>query len=66
MVLDFLMAEMNGLDAGRALRRVLPTVPLILYASFDDSLSEQAKLIGITEIGSKLLLKKPRALFEGG
>jgi len=69
IVLDLLMPEMNGLDTARALKRVLPTVPLILYSAFDDSLSEQAKRIGISEIVSKsdppsLLVKKARALVD--
>jgi CheY-like chemotaxis protein len=67
IVLDLLMPEMNGLDAAHALRTVLPTVPLILYSAFDESLFEQAKLVGISEIVSKsdppsLLLEKARAL----
>lgn len=67
VVLDLLMPVMNGLDAARELKRVLPTVPLIMYSALDDSLSEQAKLIGISEIVSKsdrpsLLLEKARAL----
>jgi DNA-binding NarL/FixJ family response regulator len=67
IVLDFLMPDMNGLDAAYALRRVLPTVPLIFYSAFEDSLSEHTKLIGISEIVSKfdpasLLLEKARSL----
>lgn len=69
IVLDLLMPEMNGLDTARALKRVLPAVPLILYSAFDESLSEQAKRIGISEIVSKsdppsLLVKKARALVD--
>jgi DNA-binding NarL/FixJ family response regulator len=67
IVLDFLMPDMNGLDAAYALRRVLPAVPLIFYSAFDNSLSEHAKLIGNSEIVSKfdpasLLLEKARSL----
>jgi len=68
VVLDLSMPVMNGLDAARVLKRVLPTVPLIMYSAFEGSLSEkQAKLIGISEIVSKsdqtsLLLKKAREL----
>jgi DNA-binding NarL/FixJ family response regulator len=63
ILLDFLMPDMNGLDAAYALRRALPTVPVIFYSAFDDSLSEHAKLIGISEVVSKFdppstLLKK--------
>ena len=62
------MPVMNGLDAARMLKRILPTVPLIIYSDFGDSLSEaQARLIGISELVSKcdkpsLLLEKARAL----
>jgi chemotaxis response regulator CheB len=67
VVLDLLMPVMNGLDAARELKRALPTVPLIMYSALEESLSEQAKLIGISEIVSKcdhpsLLLEKARAL----
>jgi two-component system, chemotaxis family, chemotaxis protein CheY len=68
IVLDLSMPVMNGLDAARVLKRVLPAVPLMMYSAFGDSLSEnQAKMIGISEIVSKygpvsLLLEKARAL----
>ena len=69
VVLDLLMPGMNGLDTARELKRVLPTVPVILYSALEESLSEQAKLIGISEIVSKtdhpsLLLEKARALLR--
>lgn len=54
IVLDLSMPVMNGLDAARVLKRMLPAVPLIMYSAFGDSLSEkQAKLIRISEIVSK-------------
>jgi len=68
IVLDLSMPVMNGLDAARALKRVLPTVLIIMYCAFEHSLSEkEAKLIGISEIVSKfdppsLLLEKAHAL----
>jgi two-component system, chemotaxis family, chemotaxis protein CheY len=68
IVLDLSMPVMNGLDAARVLKRVLPTVPLVMYSAFGDNLSEnQTKMIGISEIVSKfgpvsLLLEKARAL----
>lgn len=68
IVLDLSMPVMNGLDAARLLKRVLPTVLVIMYSAFEDSLSEkQAKLIGISEVVSKFdppsrLLEKARAL----
>lgn len=67
VVLDLLMPVMNGLDTARELKRVLPTVRLIMYSALEDSLSEQAKLTGISAIVSKsdqpsLLLEKARSL----
>ena len=68
VVLDLSMPVMNGLDVARALKRVLPTVLIIMYCAFEHSLSEkEAKLIGISEIVSKfdppsLLLEKAHAL----
>lgn len=67
VVLDLVMPVMNGFDAALALKHVLPTVPLIMYSALDDSLAEQAKLMGISEIVSKsdqpsLLLQKARSL----
>lgn len=48
IVLDLSMPVMNGLDAARTLKRLLPTVPLILYSAFADrTLEQQARLIGI-------------------
>ena len=68
IVLDLSMPVMNGLDAARVLKRMLPTVLIIMYSALEDSLSEkQAKLIGISEVVSKfdppsLLLEKAQAL----
>ena len=68
VVLDLSMPVMNGLDVARALKRVLPTVLIIMYSAFEHSLSEkEAKLIGTSEIVSKfdppsLLLEKAHAL----
>lgn len=68
IVLDLSMPVMNALDAARVLKRVLPTVLIIMYSALEDSLSEkQAKLIGVSEVVSKfdrpsLLLEKAHAL----
>ena len=40
IVLDLSMPMMNGLDAARVLRRLMPTVPLILYSEFGDKVAE--------------------------
>lgn len=68
IVLDLSMPVMNGLDAARVLKRIMPTVPLITYSVFGDRFVEQqARLIGISEVVSKsdplsVLLAKARNL----
>ena len=67
IVLDLSKPVMNGLDVARVLKRVLPTVLIIMYSAFEDSLSEEAKLVGISEVVSKFappsrLLEKAHAL----
>src|ERR1700681_3106705 len=48
IVLDLSMPVMNGFDAARVLKRLMPTVPLIMYSAFVDNVAEhQARLIGI-------------------
>ena len=54
IVLDLLMPVMNGLDAARAIKRLMPSVPLIMYSAFEDRFSEQsARLAGISVLVSK-------------
>ena len=54
IVLDLSMPVMNGLDAARVLKRIMPTVPLIMYSVFEDRFVEQqARLIGISDVVSK-------------
>jgi len=68
IVLDLSMPVMNGLDAARELKRLMPTVPLIMYSAFGDTFMEQqARLIGISELVSKsqpaaILVSKARSL----
>jgi len=68
IVLDLSMPVMNGLDAARELKRLMPTVPLIMYSAFGDTFMEQqARLIGISELVSKsqpaaILVSKARNL----
>ena len=68
IVLDLSMPVMNGLDAARELKRLMPTVPLIMYSAFGDTFMEQqARLIGISELVSKsqpavILVRKARSL----
>lgn len=68
IVLDLSMPVMNGLDAARVLRRLMPEVPLIMYSVFGDRfVQHQAELIGINEVVSKsehasVLVAKARRL----
>ena len=68
IVLDLSMPVMNGFDAARVLKRLMPTVPLIMYSAFGDKVAEhQARLIGISEVVSKsahasVLINKARSL----
>jgi two-component system chemotaxis response regulator CheY len=68
IVLDLSMPLMNGLDAARELKRLMPTVPLIMYSLFGDGFVEQqARLVGISELVSKsqpvaILVSKARSL----
>jgi two-component system chemotaxis response regulator CheY len=68
IVLDLSMPVMNGLDAARELKRLIPTVPLIMYSAFGDGFVEQqARLVGISELVSKsqpaaILVSKARSL----
>ena len=54
VVLDLAMPIMNGLDAARRLRRLMPSVPLIMDCGIGDKLVEQqARFIGIAALISK-------------
>ena len=70
IVLDLSMPVMNGLDAARVLKRLMPGVPLIMYSAFGDKFAEhQAQLIGISEVVSKsepasVLIHKARSLLH--
>jgi DNA-binding NarL/FixJ family response regulator len=70
IVLDFSMPVMNGFDAARVLKRLMPAVPLIMYSAFGDRLvKHQAQLIGIADVVSKsepasVLVRKARNLIE--
>jgi DNA-binding NarL/FixJ family response regulator len=67
IVLDLSMPVMNGLEAARQLKRLMPDVPLIMYSLLGDIVEEQARLAGISELISKsqpaaILIKKARSL----
>ncbi len=68
IVLDLSMPVMNGLEAARILKQLMPSVPLIMYSAFEDRFSAQkARLSGIAELVSKsdhvtVLIDKVRGL----
>jgi two-component system chemotaxis response regulator CheB len=54
VILDLLMPVMNGIDAARVLRLIMPRLPLIMGMTAEDQLVEkEARLIGVTEIVPK-------------
>lgn len=54
MVLDLSMPVMNGLDAARALKRMMPEVPIVLFSAYADSFTEkEARSAGVSVLVSK-------------
>jgi DNA-binding NarL/FixJ family response regulator len=68
IVLDLSMPVMNGLDAARALKGLMPTVPLIMFSEYGEAFSEStARSAGISAMVSKfahvsVLVEKVRLL----
>ena len=68
IVMDFSMPVMNGLDAARTLKTLMPTVPVIMFSEYSDVFSEEeARSTGISALVSKsehvsVLIGKARAL----
>jgi DNA-binding NarL/FixJ family response regulator len=45
---------MNGFEAARALRDLMPSVPISMFTLYDDEfMREKARLVGVTEVVSK-------------
>jgi DNA-binding NarL/FixJ family response regulator len=54
IVLDLAMPVMNGLEAARALKRLLPRVPVLMFTNFDAAhLKREALTAGIRAVVSK-------------
>jgi len=54
VLLDFSMPVMNGLEAARELKRLLPTVPLLMYTNYGTNyLEKEALSAGVTAVVSK-------------
>jgi DNA-binding NarL/FixJ family response regulator len=70
ILLDLSMPVMNGLDATRDLKRVMPEVPIIMYSAYSDSSTEkEARSAGASALVSKfdhtsVLLGKARSALE--
>jgi DNA-binding NarL/FixJ family response regulator len=70
IVIDLSMPVMNGLDAARVLKRVMPTVPIIMFTEYSDAFSlEEAHSVGVSALVSKsehmsVLAGKARSLFN--
>ena len=68
IVMDLSMPVMNGIEAARALRKLMPTVPLIVFSEYSDVFSEnEARSAGVSALVSKsehvsVLIAKARAL----
>jgi len=54
IVLDVSMLLMNGLEAARAIKGLLPAIPIILYSAFCNGFAkEEARTLGISELVPK-------------
>lgn len=55
IVLDLAMPVMNGLDAARVIKRILPRVPVVMFSAYSDTFTEtEARSAGISALVSKL------------
>src|SRR5436853_6182957 len=67
IVMDLSMPVMNGIEAARVLKRMLPRMPLIIFSEYSDVFSErEAQLAGVSALVEKskhsILVGKARAL----
>jgi CheY-like chemotaxis protein len=54
IILDLCMPVMNGIEAARALRARMPTVPIIMVTSYTDAfVKEELRFTGVAEVVSK-------------
>jgi DNA-binding NarL/FixJ family response regulator len=70
IVMDLSMPVMNGIEAARILKRLMPRVPLIIFSEYSDVFSEkEARSAGVSALVSKsehisVLMAKARALLH--
>ena len=68
ILLDLSMPVMNGLDATRVLKRLMPEVPIIMYSAYSDSFTQrEARSAGVSAVVSKsehisVVIAKARSL----
>ena len=54
VVIDLIMPVMNGIEATRALKRLLPTTPLVMFTTFADPfLAKEAVTAGVDALVAK-------------
>jgi DNA-binding NarL/FixJ family response regulator len=54
ILLDLSMPVMNGLDAARALKRLMPKVPIVMFSAYSDPFTEkEAHSAGVSALVSK-------------
>jgi DNA-binding NarL/FixJ family response regulator len=54
IVMDLSMPLMNGIEATRVLKGLMPTIPIIVFSEYSDVFSErEAQSIGISAVVSK-------------
>jgi len=54
ILLDLSMPVMNGLDAARALKRLMPDVPIVMFSIYSDSFTEkEVRSAGVSALVSK-------------
>jgi YesN/AraC family two-component response regulator len=67
IVIDLSMPVMNGIEAARVLKRMMPRMPLIIFSEYSDVFSErEAQSAGVSALVQKskhsILVGKARAL----
>jgi DNA-binding NarL/FixJ family response regulator len=71
VVIDLSMPELDGLSAIRVLKKLMPTVPFVLYTAHDvAAVRVEAVQAGASEVISKsdvaeILIRRARALTQG-
>lgn len=54
VVMDLIMPVMNGIEASRALKKLMPTTPLVIFTTFADSyLTKEALTAGVDAVVPK-------------